>query len=159
MNLIKIVLLSLLLVAIDARAQPAQTIPAFTFFKLNGQQFTDKNLITGKKSVIIFFDTTCHLCQKEITAIGNRFSEFKNTMFYLVSIEEAPQINKFMASYGKKISNKSNVMVLRDYYKQFIPKFMPERYPALFIYGPDKRLIRHFGGPQNINTIIAAANR
>ncbi len=142
-----------------AQLQPAKVIPEFTFYTMGGQTFTRKQLPTDKKIVIIYFDTTCEHCQKEITAIGNRFTEFKNAAFYFVSIEDPQQIGKFMNTYGKKLNGKKNVTVLRDYYKQFIVKFLPDQYPALFIYGPDKRLIKHFGGQHNINTIISAVNR
>lgn len=165
MSGIRIVVLLLLPIALSvtkdsfAQVQPAKTIPEFTFYTTAGQPFTRKNLPVNQKIVFIYFDTTCGHCQEEITAIGNRFSEFKNAAFYLVSIEDPNQIDRFMSSYGKKLKGKKHVTVLRDYYKQFIVKFLPDKYPALFVYGPDKRLIRHFGGPQNLNDIISVVNR
>lgn len=76
----------------------------------------------------------------------------------MVSMDEAPAIKKFMNSYGKLLNNKKNVTLLQDKDRQFIPRFMPTRYPAIFIYSPQGKLIKYFSGEIDIKEIIKAAN-
>ena len=60
----------------------------------------------------------------------------------------------FMQTYGKKINGKKNVMVLLDPNNEFMMKFAPKQYPAIYIYSKGK-LLKEFSGITNINEILA----
>lgn len=141
-----------------AQTMPANVIPEFTFYTMTGQAFTKKELKPGKKIIIVFFDATCDHCQVEISAIGKRLNEFKSAEFYLISMDDAPSIQKFMNRYGKELNGKNNVTLLRDRYRQFIANFLPKEYPALFAYGPDHHLIRYFGRDSQVSEILKVVN-
>lgn len=149
----------ILVQGLSAQTTPVKNIPEFTFRTLSGQPFTRNNLKKNKKLVIIFFDATCDHCQRDITAIGNHINEFRNAEFYLVSLDEVAGIKNFMSSYGKKLNDRTNVTVLRDANKQFIVKFLPIQYPALFVYGSDFRLVKYFGQNSDVKEIIRTVNK
>jgi len=142
-----------------AQPAPAKSIPDFTFYKMNGQPFSRKDITKSKKPVIIFFDVTCDHCQKELKAMSDRIEEFKKAQFYLVSMDKAPEIQSFMSKYASKMVGRSNVILLRDLHKQFITLFMPVQYPATFVYDTDWKLIRYFGQNSKMSDIISASNR
>ena len=142
-----------------AQSAPVKSIPDFTFYKMNGQPFSRKDLTTSKKPVIVFFDVTCDHCQKELKAMSDRIEEFKKAQFYLVSMDKVPGIQSFMKKYASKMVGRSNVTVLTDLHKQFITRFMPVQYPATFVYGTDWKLIRYFGQNSKMSDIISASNR
>ncbi|WP_423149150.1 TlpA family protein disulfide reductase [Rubrolithibacter danxiaensis] len=159
MKPIRTLILSFLLLASfpGFSQQPSGTIPDFTFYKLDNTPFTKKQLKNnGKKIMFIFFDITCSHCQEEITDIGKHYQSFKNVEFYMVSMDEVPGIRKFMGSYGKALNGKSNVTVLRDANREFIPRFQPDRYPALFLYTSQGKLIKFFSGEKSAASILKA---
>ncbi len=153
------VIISFLSVNSFAEKGPAQKIPEFTFYKMNGQAFARKDISKTKKAVIVFFDVTCDHCQKELKAMSDRFDDFKKAEFYLVSMDNVPGIELFMKRYAPKMNGKPNVTLLTDINRQFIERFSPVQYPALYIYGSDGRLIRYFGQNSKISEIITTVNK
>ena len=158
MNRLSLFLILLLSTAADKVFSQASSIPEFTFYRLDGTKFRQGDVQNKSNSIFIFFDVTCSHCQKETEHIGNNYAKLKNAVFYMVSMDEIPAIKKFMASYGKLLNNKKNVTLLQDKDRQFIPRFMPTRYPAIFIYSPQGKLIKYFSGEIDIKEIIKAAN-
>lgn len=148
----------LFLLAFSAQAQQPRQLPAFTFFQLNSKTFTEKNLLKGRTSVFVLFDSGCDHCQKEIPAIGRKYSQLVNCSFYFVSFNEAGQISDFMKTYGKDFHGKKNVVVLRDSNRQFLPTFFPEKFPAVYMYNPKGILIYYKSGNQDLNSMIRAAH-
>ncbi|MEO8795386.1 MAG: redoxin domain-containing protein [Daejeonella sp.] len=142
-----------------AQNAPAQKVPEFTFYKMNGQAFVRKDISKTKKAVIIFFDVTCDHCQKELKSMSDHFAEFKKAEFYMVSMDNVSGIELFMKRYAPNMNGKPNVTLLTDINRQFIERFLPVQYPALYIYGTDGRLIRYFGQNSKISEIIKTVNQ
>lgn len=83
-NKLKILVL-LLLFSYQASAQiPAQTVPDFTFFKLDKTAFTTKNLEQGKMLFFLFFDPSCEHCQHAVQSLNDHYKELKNASVYLI---------------------------------------------------------------------------
>lgn len=142
--------------AVNAQVKPSQVIPDFTFQTSKGEPFSKNNLVRNRKLVFILFDVTCSHCQHEMKALGNKYSQLKHVQFYLVSMDDWAGIRKFMSSYGKGLNGKHNVSVLRDYKPEFIAKFRPDKYPAIFIYSTSGHLLNYFSGENDINKIVEA---
>lgn len=138
-----------------AQLKPAKSIPDFTFYDLNGQPFTQKQIKKNNKILFLFFDATCTHCQYEMQLIGSHYQDFKNTGFYIVSMDRKPQIQKFMSNYGKQLTGKKNVTVLVDVNRQFIQKFLPSQFPALYIYGANHQLLKYWDTPINIDQVLS----
>ncbi|MBC7744590.1 MAG: redoxin domain-containing protein [Flavobacterium sp.] len=143
---------------IYAQSGPAQNIPDFTFYKVNGQPFSRKDLTTNKKIVFVFFDVTCDHCQKEINAMSGKFDVFKKAEFYLVSMDNFAGIQLFMKKYASKMNGKPNVTLLTDAKQQFIDRFLPVQYPATYIYSPKGKLIKYFGQNSKVADIVTTVN-
>ncbi len=142
-----------------AKPQPAATVPEFTFYTLNDNKpFTRNHLPVNGRTVFVFFDPDCGHCQDEISDIGTYFAQFRQASFFLVAMQDKPIIYNFLGKYGTMLQGKRNVTVLHDANYEFIRKFTPSQYPSLFIYGPDRQLIRYLDGPKKIKTIIEAVN-
>lgn len=137
-----------------AQLKPAQAIPDFSFYNLKDQLFTHKDLKKSNKILFLFFDATCTHCQYETQLIGSHYKDFKNTEFYLVSMDKKPQIQKFMDTYGKQLYGKNNVTVLADVNQEFIQKFTPSQYPALYIYNASQKLLKYWDTPVNIEQVL-----
>ena len=137
---------------------PAQTIPSFTFKRLNKKEFTNKDIQPGKLLFFVFFDTQCDHCQRSIQFIGEHYTEFKKTAIYLITLDSVEKITPFMAKYGNKLKDKKNVTILRDTKSEFIQKFGPRKYPSLFLYSAKKELMLYEDEEQNLSTFIKKIN-
>lgn len=140
-----------LLISFESSAQtPSQTVPDFIFFNLDNTLFTNKNLTTGKEKLFIFFDVTCDHCQNTIKALNARIKECKEISVYLISLDNKVLINNFLNQYGKNLADKENVTVLQDLKNQFIPQFEPRKYPSVFLYSCENKLILYDDEDQSL---------
>src|SRR3954468_4781560 len=81
-------LIALLIISFHVAAQnPAQTVPNFTFFRFDKTAFTPKNLDQNKLLFFVFFDATCEHCQHAVETLNPPYSDLKNTMLYLISLD------------------------------------------------------------------------
>jgi peroxiredoxin len=151
----KLLLLICILALSEAGAQkPAQTIPAFSFSRLDGKTFTNKDLDAGRLSFICFFDVSCDHCQHAIQKISTQYAGFAKTSMYLVTIDNPDGIRNFMGHYGPNLSGKKNVTILRDTRNEFIHLFHPVKYPSMFLYSRDKKLIMYDDNPDNVGKFL-----
>jgi hypothetical protein len=138
---------------------PAQTIPGFQFFRLNNTPFTDKDLPRGKMIFLLFFDSDCDHCQNAVKSIGNQYQSFKKTSMFLISIDDLKKINHFMETYGSKLKGQKNVTILQDKLQQFILKFNPRKYPSMFLYSSERKLIDYEDNPESVFRLVNAINK
>ena len=132
----------LTLLSFETHSQtPAQTIPAFTFYKFDKTPFTNANVTVGKQSLFIFFDVTCDHCQHTISTLSKRINECQKISVYLISLEDKTAITNFLNQYGKNLVNKPNVTLLLDINNQFITQFSPRKYPSVFLFSSAKKLL------------------
>ena len=142
MRITFIILCLIALVTYKSSAQiPAPTIPDFTFFRLDKTPFTPKNLASGKEIMFIFFDVTCDHCQHTISTLNKRSKECKNIAIYLISLEDKAAITNFFNLYGKNLPAEKNITILQDTKEQFIKQFCPRKYPSVFLYSVQKKLL------------------
>jgi peroxiredoxin len=137
---------------------PAQTIPDFTFFKLDKTPFTNKNVVSGRQTLFIFFDVTCDHCQHTIKTLSSRINECKNISIYLISLEDKAAITSFFNQYGKNLPSQENITILQDTKEQFIAKFNPRKYPSVFLYSSQKRLLLYDDEDQYLEKFFKKIN-
>lgn len=137
-----LVLFFCLLISMESSAQtPAPTIPAFTFYKFDKAPFTNANVTIGNQALFIFFDVTCDHCQHTISTLSKRINECSKISVYLVSLEDKTAITNFFNLYGKNLLSQKNVTILQDTKNQFITQFSPRKYPSVFLYSAQKKLL------------------
>lgn len=141
--------------AVKITAQiPSPIIPEFKFFRMDQTIFTDQDLVKGKKIFFVFFDPECDHCQRAMGIIGAKYNYFKNAAIYLVSIDSPDKINRFMNSYGQQLKGKKNILILQDKLNQFIVKFKPKKYPSMFLYSAQKKLMDYEDEPEAIDKFL-----
>ncbi|HEX5151063.1 MAG TPA: redoxin domain-containing protein [Parafilimonas sp.] len=148
-------LVFLLLVSSRINAQvpsppPAQTVPAFEFSRFDKTAFTNKDLATNKPLFFFFFDYTCDHCQHAMTFLNQNFNEYKKAAVYLISLDNQQMMNAFLHKYAPNVINQKNVTILQDTKNQFIVRFKPRKYPSLFLYDANKKLLYYDDNPDNM---------
>ncbi|WP_157580977.1 peroxiredoxin family protein [Segetibacter koreensis] len=147
--------LLILFISTGANAQhPAQTIPNFTFYKLDKTVFTNKSLQPGKLLLIVFFDVSCDHCQHAMEAYNQHYQELNKAAIYLVTLDNEANINYFMTKYGNNLYGSKNVTIVQDLKNEFISKFGPRKYPSMFLYSPQKKLLMYDDEPKNVGNFL-----
>jgi peroxiredoxin len=138
---------------------PAQTIPGFEFFRFNNSPFTNKDLPKNKMVFFFFFDSDCDHCQNAVKKIGNEYPSLTKISIFLVSTDDQDKMNHFMKSYGSKLIGQKNVTILQDKLQQFYSKFNPRRYPSMFLYSSDGKLIDYEDNPESVFRLVNTINK
>lgn len=139
--------------------KPAATIPAFTFFKEDQSPFTKENLTKGTKSFFIFFDPGCDHCQRTVAQLDKRGKELLKPSIYFVTLDKPQGAKNFMQRYGKNLSQQKNVMMLYDVRYQFIPKFQPLKYPSMFLYNKQGKLLKYSDEEKEVGRLVELASK
>lgn len=138
--------------------KPAQSIPDFTFYKLDNTPFTNKNLPDGKQLFFVFFDVTCDHCHHTIKTLSTHLNEFEGISIYLITLNKKEYLNGFFNEYGKNLLTKKNVIILQDLKNQFIKQFGPRKYPSIFLYSSSKKLILYSDEDQYLEKFLKLVN-
>ncbi len=138
--------------------KPAEKVPDFTFFRHDKTAFTNKDLATNKLLYFVFFDADCEHCQHAVTDINKYSNDFENAAVYLLTLDGNEKIATFMDKYGTQLKDKSNVTILQDTLQEFIVKFKPKKYPAMFLYSPQKELILYSDDEKEVPKFLKQIN-
>lgn len=155
MKFILYTVLCLMSVSVNISAQvPAEKIPDFNFFRLNKNSFTNKDLAPGKMLFFVFFDADCGHCQHAINYLNQHYKEIMETSTYLVSMDSQEKINVFVNKFGANLKDQKNITLLQDFKYEFISKFKPRKYPSIFLYSSDKKLLIYDDNEKNMQVVI-----
>ena len=148
-RLLGILLAITVLHKLDAQT-PAQILPDFEFSQSDKTIFSNKDLPSKKMSFFVFFDVDCDHCQRAAKNIEQQYQGFQKTAIYIISQDDVEKMNQFMTIYAPKLKAKKNVMLLQDKSNQFLTKFKPYRYPAMFLYSADKKLLDYEDNEESV---------
>ena len=129
---------------------PAQKIVPFTLYDMSGKAFTDKNIPKDKLTFFLFIDPGCEHCQKAIGNYNKNYESFKQTNIYIISETNLEVLLLFLAKYAPRLSQKKNVTLLEDKKNTFITTFQPIRYPGMFLYDKDGKLLLYEDNEETI---------
>jgi thiol-disulfide isomerase/thioredoxin len=147
-------LFAFLLICEVANAQ-IKNIPEFKFVRMdNGAEFTSKNLTPGKKTFFIFFDTECPHCFRAITEYNKNHQSMNNLNIVIVTRDRKDVAMEFLKRVGPILHTKKNAVVVLDAYNQFIGRFLPKKYPSMFLFGANRQLILYSDEESDIPTFI-----
>jgi thiol-disulfide isomerase/thioredoxin len=150
-----------LLLPCTSNAQ-AKVLPEFQFTRMdNGAAFTKANIAKGKKSLIVFFDTECVHCRNAMVAYNKDQAKLKEELvaIYLVSREKKEQALYFVRTYAPELAKKKNLTFLSDTKNEFISRFQPYKFPSMFLYGKDQKLIKYSDEEKDIPSFVSAIGK
>ena len=133
---------------------PAKTLPDFEFSRLDRSSFTKQDLARGGMIFFMFFDPECEHCQRAIKNIDSQYRSFEKVAVYLISQDNEEKMKGFLNQYTKHLKTQKNVVLLMDTKSQFIVKFQPRRYPAMFLYSPDNTLIDYEDNSETVFRLV-----
>ena len=160
MGSVKIMIIKLLLFALGVWAQggvppPAETLPQFRFETMGHGVLTNADLPKGKLLLFVFFDPDCEHCQRAVQKMDAEYRSFEKVGLYFVSAADAAKIAAFAKKYGPRLKG----LWLRDVEYRYMVQFRPVRYPALFLYSRDKKLLDYEDNAETIFRIVRSIGR
>jgi peroxiredoxin len=135
-------------------AQPAESIPDFTLFRADSTEFTKKDLDSEKLLFFLFFDVKCIHCKHATQIINKNYHEMINTSIYLVTLDKPEEVNSFLKQNGKKLIEQKNVHLLFDTQNQFITRFKPKKFPSIFLYNSNQKLLAYKDDPDSLQLVF-----
>ncbi|MFN3999939.1 peroxiredoxin family protein [Algoriphagus sp.] len=130
----------------------AESIPAIRLTSISGDTFSLPQLSSGIATVLIYFNSTCEICQMELKSIGERISEFDGAQILLVSSQEKADLEGFYNSHTLK--NSLNVYWLMDKEMEVAAHYGVRSVPAIFCYDAKGKLQGKFQGPVKVDLIL-----
>lgn len=154
-----LLLVSVLFIYVQVKGQQPTILPQFTFFKLDGKAFSNKNLVPGKKNLFMLFDVTCEHCQRESSLLNTNYAKFKDVNIYMITLDQAHIIPQFFNTYAKGLNTKPNVIILQDKNQLFIPSFLPKMYPAMYLYSSAGKLLGYNAGDGGVKKLMQVVGK
>jgi len=133
-------------------AERIKTIPKFSFKKLNGEAFTQKELNTTLPKLFIYFNSECEFCQGEAEQIQKNITQLQPIQIVMVSHESSEGIKNFAEKYH--LINQKNILFLEDSTLLFSELFNAKSIPFLVLYSKNNQLIQKFKGATKIENVI-----
>ncbi|MFM8586901.1 MAG: hypothetical protein ACKOBX_00990 [Bacteroidota bacterium] len=147
-------LFPLLLVSGIAAAQ-VKIMPDFKFVRMdNGAEYSPKNLTPAKRTFFIFFDTECPHCFRAITEYNKNHQAMNNVNIVIVTRDKKDIAIEFLKRVGPSLYAKKNAVAVLDVYNQFIGRFLPKKFPSMFLFSTNKQLIFYSDEESDIPTFI-----
>lgn len=127
-------------------------IPEFSLETIDGQVFSNREFKNYSSYLIVYFNSECPDCIRELELIDKFHSKFINTHIVFVSEELPEDLLKVRQKY--MVFTQENVDLLIDQNHVFGKLFNASSYPTMFIYNGEKQLIEKIDDPVGIKTLI-----
>lgn len=151
----RILLLLLLCTASLSSTAQVQNIPDFTFKRMaDGVDYARRDIPAGKKTLFILFDVTCPHCQRTMTEFNRRHKELSGISILLVTMDRREEVAIFRDKYGKDLFQLKNTTLLFDGQRQFIARFLPKMFPAMYLFNKQGGLMLYTNEEKDVDQVI-----
>ncbi|MCE7054075.1 redoxin domain-containing protein [Algoriphagus sp. AGSA1] len=127
-------------------------LPDFTLSDINGESKSIYQLAENKPTLLIYFNSTCHLCQEELATLSKRIDEFKEYNLILTTVEPLEEMIGFVVGLGVK--DKSYVHFLLDSRMDVAGYLQIKSVPSIYCYDAKKQLIAEYVGITKIDLLL-----
>jgi peroxiredoxin len=133
------------------------TIPAFTISDLDGRAVSFESLLEPRANVLIYFNSTCPICQSEAELLVKNFEADSTINFIWISSEPIEAIRSFVATYDLDLLH--DVTVASDTLYQVASHFKFTSVPATVVYSKHGALIDFFKGAVSMQDLKRAIQK
>lgn len=131
-------------------------LPSIEVSSLEGSSVDLREQI-GTPLILIYFNSTCPICQSEAELIRKVFSEEQKVTFIWISSETVAEVKDFRDRYD--FANLSNHTFLSDTLFRLAGKFKLTTVPATLVYDSKGVLVKFFRGAVSMTDLKAAVTK
>jgi peroxiredoxin len=146
--------LAFFLILPGADAQ-VKALPEFTFKRMaDGADYARKDVPAGKKTLFLFFDTECPHCMRATSQYNQHTKEMAGATVLMVTMDTKDKVMTFLNTYGSNLYGKKNLTLLSDPNRQFISRFLPKKYPAMYLFNAKGELLLYSDEEKDVPQFI-----
>ena len=127
-------------------------LPDFTLSDVEGNSHSLKKLAENKATLLVYFNSTCEICQMELSSMSKRIKEFEAYNLIFVTVESPEEITGFITEL--QMESRKNVHFLVDSEMEVAGYYGVKGVPALFIYDSTGNLVDSYTGPMKVDLIL-----
>ncbi len=127
-------------------------LPDLDLLDLDRQSVNLKALVGNKSSLLVYFNSTCEICQVELNSIAKRISEFDSHALVFVTVQPVEEVKDFIQELG--ISGRKSVYFLIDPEMEVAGYYGIKGVPALFVYDSGGLLVADYTGPVKVDILL-----
>jgi len=132
-------------------------LPSIQLITLEGNSVDLRKQIGKSATVLIYFNSTCPICQSEAELVVKNFEADSNINFIWVSSEPSEVIRSFVATYDLGLLH--DVTVASDTLYQVSSYFKFTSVPATVVYSKHGALIDFFKGAVSMQDLKRAIQK
>ncbi|MCB0430485.1 MAG: redoxin domain-containing protein [Flavobacteriales bacterium] len=129
-------------------------MPNVTLYTPQGNAFYTQSMEPGRRVLLIYFNTECHLCKDEVFQIKRNHKALEDVDILLVSSQLPEELLSYTENQNLQFYH--NIRVLSDRDLQAMQLFKIRLNPTSFVYNKEHVLAGTFEGKTSINTILSA---
>ena len=137
-------------------AENIKTIPAFSYVRINGKVFSNKDLKENIPTVFLYFNSECEHCQSEAEQIRDNIEKFANAQLVFISLEKPKEITAFATKFN--LIAYDNISFLFDSEGSFATTFDVKSLPTVVIYDKKMNLVAKIKGEIKVEVILKKLN-
>ena len=126
----------------------------FQFAAPEGLVVTNADLPIGLLRLFVFVDPDCDHCQRAVSHMNEQAGAFAKVAVYFVSSAAAGKLDGFARRWAPKLRAMRNVAWCVDPGDRYAVRFRPVRYPALFLYSRENKLLDYEDNAETVFRIV-----
>jgi peroxiredoxin len=130
----------------------SKVLPDLSLKTFDGSMFSIREFAAGKPSLIIYFNSTCEMCNLELIALNERFAEFNQVKILLVSSQDKEELEEIYMSLA--FLKEPNVKLVLDEEMKLSAYLGMRSVPGIYCYNPEGNLIANYLGPVKMDVLL-----
>jgi hypothetical protein len=127
-------------VPLDELRKRAAVLPSLDLVTPDG---APHRLEEGRPIVLVYFNTTCDHCQRQVEWLRSEFSRFEGISVVLMSSQPLEEVREFSRS---AFADDQEVTIVKVRHEEIAEKFGVLALPQIFVYDRELRLVELFAG-------------
>ena len=127
-------------------------MPDFQFQLIDGTFIQASDMDIEKYTLLWFFNSDCDFCIKKVQALTDSISLLDNCNVILISYEDFANVAAFYERF--QLKEFSAIYVAYASVEYVFNMFKIYAVPTLYVYHPDKRILKYKPGPVTIQEIV-----
>lgn len=134
-----------------------EKIPLISLLSLDGTEVLLPDLILEKPNVLIYFNSSCPICQSEAELLVREYSQDSSVNFIWISSEPLVAVDEFRDRFGLDIL--PNYVLASDTLFKFANEFKLTSVPSTLVYDGQGRFIDFFKRAVSMQELKTAIQR
>lgn len=133
-------------------AESIENLPKFQYQKLDGSNFSNKDLKKNTPTIFLYFNSDCDFCNHEAQEIKENIGKLNKFQIIFISFEKQELIKAFSKKH--KLDTYDNITFIHDAKVTFATTFDVKSLPTIIIYNSKNKLIGKLKGQTKVNNIL-----